>query len=135
MIIGIGIDAVAVSRFLHWRQLSRMQLAKIFSPEEIDYCLASTPRSAERFAARFAAREACFKALSSALPDHGIPLLTLCRAVTITKKKGVPTCLINWNMLALRSERCRGINPQTHISLTHSDTDAIACVILSSRVA
>jgi len=135
MILGIGIDAVAVSRFSHWHQLPHKQLAKIFSQEEIDYCLSNITRSPERFAARFAAREALFKALSSALPDHGIPLLTLCRAITISKKKGVPTCLINWNMLALRSERCRGTILETHISLTHSDTDAIACVILSSRAA
>jgi len=133
MILGIGIDAVAISRFACWHQFSQARLRRIFSAEEIDYCLASQSRSAERFAVRFAAREAFFKALSSAVPDHGIPFLTVCRAIAVAKNKGVPTCLINWDTLALRSERCRGINLHAHISLTHTTTDALACVVLCAR--
>jgi len=133
MIMGIGIDAIAVSRFVHWRHFSQKQLKRIFSEEEIAYCLASQANSAERFAARFAAREAFFKALCSATPNHGISFLTVCRAITIARCKGVPTCLIDWDTLALRSERCRGINLHAHISLTHTNIDALACIILCAR--
>jgi len=132
MILGIGIDAVAVARFAHWHQHSHTQLSRLFSADEITYCLATSAKSAERFAARFAAREALFKALSSALPNHRIPFLTLCRAVTIASKKGVPTCLIHWDMLAPRSERCTNKPLHTHLSLTHTAKDAIAFVILTA---
>jgi len=133
MILGIGIDAVAVARFARWHRFSHTQLSRLLSATEIDYCLETPKKSAERFAARFAAREAFFKALSSAFPDHGIPFLTVCRYFSVIKKKGVPTCHIKWDMLALRSERCRGINPHAHISLTHTNSDALACVVLCSR--
>lgn len=82
MILGVGIDSVAISRFVTWHQ-HQDRLMRIFSPAEISYCISVPAKSAERFALRFAAREAAFKALHSA----GIPcppFLTFCKSITVS---------------------------------------------------
>ncbi len=60
MILGIGIDCVDIDRFISWRTFSMQKLHRVFSEQEIAYCLSSTHTqiSAERFAAHFATREA-----------------------------------------------------------------------------
>ena len=63
---GLGIDIVEINRFKDWYTKPKKELERIFSGEEIDYCLENKEKSAERFAARFAAREAFFKAFQSA---------------------------------------------------------------------
>src|SRR5437660_10642865 len=95
MILGIGVDTVDIQRFALWNSYSRKKLLRIFSPQEIDYCLSNQQKSAERFAARFAAREALYKALSYAYPHKKIPFLTLCRCTIITKIDGRPHILVH----------------------------------------
>lgn len=129
MIIGIGIDSVAIHRFAHWHTKSRTQLLRIFSEQEIDYCLSNPTLSAQRFAARFAAREALYKAISAHWPEHSIPFLTLCRAITIIKKRA-PVMLIDWSML--QSYGVQPIENNTHLSLTHTQHIATALIILET---
>lgn len=120
MILGIGVDSVEIARFAHWHTYSAKQLLRIFSHEEIDYCLSVPSKSAERFAVRFAAREALFKAYCAWQPDHRIPFLSFCNAVTIIKKKGIPEVVIDDQL-----PECK-----ITISLTHTRTIATAFVIL-----
>jgi phosphopantetheine--protein transferase-like protein len=123
MILGIGVDSVEVARFANWYTYSRKKLSKIFSDQEIDYCLSLPIKSAERFAVRFAAREALYKAYNSWRPDHQIPFLTFCKAVTISKKvSGVPEALLN---IIIVPDQCKIL-----ISLAHSHTTATAFAIL-----
>jgi len=131
MIVGIGIDTIAVKRFMHWDSYSMQQLSRIFSPQEISYCHASTLHYAERYAVRFATREALFKALSMYQPEHVLPFLTLCRLVRIEKNNlGAPTLAIDWNIL----EQQYGIKPvEVLVSLTHTATTATAWVILQKK--
>ena len=127
MILGIGIDSIEIARFRQWHRRSLVQLQRIFSPEEIDYCLQMPAKSAERFAARFAAREAFFKALCSAFPEQQVPFLTLCKAVAIHKNSnGTPNLVVDWQLLK--------INPlKPLISLTHTNVAATALVMLSAE--
>ena len=60
MVKGIGIDSIEIARFRLWHTYSYRQLSRIFSSEEIDYCLSNIIKSSERFAVRFAAKEAFF---------------------------------------------------------------------------
>ena len=120
MILGIGIDSVEIARFAQWHTYSQKQLLRIFSQPEIEYCLAVPLKSAERFAVRFAAREALFKAYSSWQPDHKIPFLTFCTAITIAKKNGVPTPILSGQLA-----QCKAL-----LSLTHTATTATAFAIL-----
>ncbi len=124
MIVGIGVDTVEIDRFALWHTYSRKKLSRIFSQEEIDYCLSSNNKSAERFAVRFAAREALYKVFFSAFPDKKIPFLTLCAHTVITKLHGRPQIIIR-----------DGIGNDTsslaiHLSLSHSRTLATAFVVV-----
>jgi len=60
-IIGIGTDLIEVSRMEAFARRSGA-LERIFSQEEIDYCLARKNKY-EHLAVRFAAKEAVYKAL------------------------------------------------------------------------
>ncbi len=124
MIRGIGIDAVDIERFTLWHTYSEKKLSRIFSAEEIVYCLSQYNKSAERFAVRFAAREALYKALCSAYPNNKLPFLTLCAHTTIKKVEGRPYV----DLRALVDiDVCSAI---IHLSLSHSRTQAIAMVII-----
>jgi len=127
MIVGIGVDTIEIQRFALWYSYSRKKLLRIFSPQEIDYCLSNKQKSAERFAARFAAREALYKALSYTYPHKKIPFLTLCARTTITKIDERPHILIHDDI---------GIdlnNLTTHLSLSHSRTVATAFIVIEQR--
>lgn len=129
MILGIGIDSVDSSRFSEWHTFSRKQLERIFSAQEIDYCLAVPIHSAQRFAARFAAREAFFKALGQSNNQH-ISFLTMCKNVkVINSSRGVPELQVDWSMFPALSHQ----SIQVFISLTHTDSVATAMVLLSTE--
>jgi phosphopantetheine--protein transferase-like protein len=105
-------------------------LKRIFSEQEITYCLKNPYKSAERFAVRFAAREAFFKALQPMLCKP-LPFLLLCRHVTITKSQcGVPSLSPEWKTL---KEYVIEIQPEKircHLTLSHSHCCANALVII-----
>lgn len=129
MILGIGIDSVDVQRFTTWNTYSYKILSRIFSQEEIEYCLHTKNKSAERFAVRFAAREALFKAFTAMKPDHSIPFLTLCKNSRIIKKDRHPILYINWSALSICT---RNTTLTTHLSLTHTDMTATAWIIIEA---
>jgi len=127
MILGIGVDAVEIERFFLWYTYTEKKLLRIFSPQEIDYCLQDKQKSTERFAVRFAAREALYKALSQAYPNTKIPFLTLCANTVITKINGRPHIIIRDDI---------GINISSltfHLSLSHSRAVATAFVVIEQR--
>ncbi len=134
MILGIGIDSVEIARFAHWHTFGTKQLQRIFSLDEIDYCLRIQQKSAERFAVRFAAREACYKALNQ-WQSHAIPFLTFCKMVTVSKNKnGLPTLVIDWHYSnkQLAIDHCPSI--RALLSLTHTKNIATACVIFEQQI-
>ncbi len=127
MIKGIGIDSVDIARFEHWQQLPHEKLKKIFSEQEIEYCLSNPIKSAERFAARFAAREASYKALAGILPKK-MPFLSVCKAVAITKKNnGKPELKIDCDALFIETPL------QCHVSITHTKATATSFVVLEGQ--
>ncbi len=122
MIIGIGIDAVEIARFAAWQEKPAQQLRRIFSEQEIAYCLSVSQKSAERFAARFAAREALLKALSSI--NSELSLLQISGASSVIA--GCPPTLhVDWQRL-----RIDKTNLMAHVSLSHTKTDAYAIVVV-----
>jgi holo-[acyl-carrier protein] synthase len=129
MIIGIGVDVVQVDRFAQWHTYSTKSLLRIFSSEEIDYCMQNGALSAQRFAARFAAREAFFKALSYACPEKNIPFLTVCRSLSVKKQNQKPYLLFDESCMALEYHATLQ-SVTIHLSLTHTKESATAFVIL-----
>jgi len=133
MILGIGIDSVEVHRFAQWPNFSHKKLSRIFSNEEIEYCLQQQNKSAERFAARFAAREAFFKAFSSAFPEISIPFLTLCKHSCVIKQNNRPLLIFNWQCIPTIS-LSDASSCAFHLSLTHTDSTATAFMIIEKKI-
>lgn len=127
MIHGIGIDTVEIERFALWYTYTPQKLRRIFSPEEIDYCLAQHKKSAERFAVRFAAREALYKALSYAYPHNVLPFLTICAHTTIQKICERPYVVLS----GIADIDSASLN--IHLSWSHSRTQATAFVVIEKK--
>lgn len=127
----IGIDSVEIDRFADWHTYPIEKLARIYSAQEITYCLSSIPQSAQRFAARFAVREAFLKALSTLMPDTHFALLTVCKHICLTKApNGSPVLLCNWQALL---PNLNGKIPEIRVSVswTHTKTVSTALVHLT----
>ena len=126
MIVGIGIDIVTIARFIPWTKKDHAQLLRVFTPGELEYCLAHATKSAERMAARFAAKEAFYKAIGPLLPPTKIPppFLTLCRKVEIYPCPFPQLRVLDPAILGIFQ------NIQWHLSISHSEIAAIATVIV-----
>ena len=124
MILGLGTDLIGVARIagVQARQ-GRRFLDRVYTPAELDYCLAAR-EPAERLAARWAAKEATMKALGTGWaqgvgflqiellpgPERGAPILNLYAAARARA-----------DVLGARRWLC---------SVSHSDGLAIATVVL-----
>lgn len=119
MILGIGIDAVDISRMQHWVENPGL-LARFFHSQEI--AAAQGKEGAYSLAARFAAKEAYGKALGT-----GLRGMTLKNILVTNTPAGKPELTLFGDALALFTQiDARRI----HLSLTHERTIAIASVIL-----
>jgi len=126
MIYGIGVDMAQVSRMARamkrWGQ--RFQ-SKVFTPYEIEYCLAKR-NPYPNFAARFAAKEAFVKALGIGI-RRGIHW----RDIEVRRGPlGRPILKISGRALdMLRHEKIEGI----FLSLTHDGDYSFAMVVLEKN--
>jgi len=112
-----GVDIVTISRFNDPALQKQTFLDLCFTPLEQQYCLSKTD-PAPHFAARFAAKEAVIKALS------GLDLYLERNKIKITNNK------ISRPYITFISDNPRILQLKSDISLSHSETDAIAFVIL-----
>lgn len=134
MILGIGIDSTEIDRFMPWTILPRHRLQRIFSDEEITYCFSVRHQltQAKRLAARFAVREAVYKALHQVAPGNGIPLLTLCKKISVEHKNSAsPHLIIDWDYIYSVVPTLKKATPiKTHLSITHTRIVVTVLVIL-----
>lgn len=127
VIKGIGTDIIEVQRFSQWHTYSLQKLKRIFSVDEINYCLQIPTNSAQRFAVRFAAKEAMVKALSGM--EITLPLLYVFSHVSIVKnEKGKPLFLISETIKKILPEKIT-----THVSLSHTKEYAVAFVVIDQE--
>jgi holo-[acyl-carrier protein] synthase len=125
VIVGTGVDIVAVSRFERFvLENNEPLLDRLFTPDERDYC--RPKRScAQHYAARFAAKEAFVKALGMGIRE-GIGWHDVAVAHDPLDK---PV----FRFSAMAEERLRERNvSRAHLSLTHDGGLAVAMVILES---
>ena len=127
MVVGLGTDFIEVRRVE--QSIARFGdrfLTRIYTPDEIAYCLRKKRSAAQSFAARFAAKEAAAKALGTGI-SHGVTWLE----IEVTREpSGKPTLALH-GRAALRAQTL-GVT-HTSISLTHTADLAFAVVILESR--
>lgn len=116
----VGVDIESITRFNNPNLKSNRFLNLCFTPAEQQYCL-SKSNPAQHFAARFAGKEAVIKALS------GMTLyLERNKIEILNQENGRP-------YLTFHTDNERILQLKSDISLSHSDTSAIAFVILYSE--
>jgi holo-[acyl-carrier protein] synthase len=121
MIYGIGTDIVAVERIKgSIEKYGDRFLRKIFTPTEIEYCNRFKDTEHLHFAARFAAKEAFSKAIGTGMADG----FKFKEVGIVNKRTGEPTLVLSGEM----AERYGDL--KSHVSLSHSSTDALAVVVL-----
>lgn len=120
---GVGVDIIEIERVrLAVERGGERLIARIFTSFEADYCRAK--RHPERnFAARFAAKESVIKALRVP-PGLG----WLWRDIEVASAGGPPSIRLSGR--ALERARALGVSA-CHLTLSHSDTHAIAMVVLT----
>jgi holo-[acyl-carrier protein] synthase len=123
MIVGTGVDIAEVARIQHALQrFGERFLKRVFTPDEVRYCTLKQNAS-ERLAARFAAKEAGMKAIGTGL-RHGITW----QDVEVVRLPGQRP-LLRFSGRAAEIAASLGCR-HTHLSLSHTSTQAIAYVIL-----
>jgi len=120
MIVGIGVDAVEIDRFRRSLERSPSMKARLFTSEELDYVEPHDDPTAS-LAARFAAREAVMKAMGVGLGAFEFHDVWVQRA-----DSGRPTLAVTGRAQQIANEL--GIT-DWHLSITHTDSTAIAYVI------
>jgi len=125
MIVGVGVDIVDIDRIRQVleRQAERF-VRRVFTAGEQEYCRAHRD-PAPYFAARFAAKEALFKAVGTGW-GQGVTWLD---AEVRRQESSAP-----WLVLSGRAEEISKAlgTSAIHVSLSHSESAAIAIVILES---
>jgi len=123
MILGTGVDIVAVGRVrgVLERQKTRF-IERVFTPEEQKYCNVHRD-PAPHYAVRFAAKEAFLKALGTGW-SGGIRWVD----VEVRREEGrAPVLRIHGEAAQIAAR----IQVRTiHVSLSHSDENAVATVVL-----
>lgn len=124
MIIGIGIDIVAVQRFARGLPSQLGLKEELFTDREIAHCEAKAS-AAECFAARFAAKEAFLKAIGTGWRNG----LAFKQVEVVADELGKPDLRLSGNAdEAVRALSVRSI----HLSISHEATHAVAVVILEN---
>jgi len=113
-ILGIGIDLADVDRLRRAAERTPGVLQRLFTQEELDYCLAKK-HPYEHLASRFAAKEACIKVLGRRIPWHSMEIRR--------RRSGKPDLVVDPAHLPAGAVA-------VHLSLTHERTMAAAVVVL-----
>lgn len=132
MILGIGIDAVEMSRFERQCLRSSMGnfIANTYADAEVFYCEAQGKNTLQSYAARYAVKEAVIKALSHAAKRAGVAKLATIdyRQIETHSVIDEPPELVFSGAMRDFAARC-GIAAM-HVSITHDGDLAIAQVVL-----
>ncbi len=122
MIRGIGIDAVEVERIENtMRNWEERFLDKVFTPRERDYCL-SKFKPAQHFAVRFAAKEALSKAVATGWAGS----FRWKDVEVVNAPSGRPEIRLSGGLARVLA------GCAIHLSLTHSESSAVAVVIVEA---
>lgn len=124
MIYGIGHDLVETARIKSAiEKLGDRFKNKVFTKTEQDYCEQYKLNDYLHYAARFAAKEAFSKAIGTGLSDG----FKFTEIGVENQKSGQPKLVLTGSM----HEKYGHLN--IHITLSHSESNAVAVVILESN--
>ena len=120
MIIGVGVDAVGIDRFRRSLERTPSMKARLFTREELEY-VETHDDPTPSLAARFAAREAVMKAMGVGLGAFEFHDVWVQRA-----ESGRPSLAVTGRAEQIAHDLCV---TDWHLSITHTDSTAIAYVI------
>jgi holo-[acyl-carrier protein] synthase len=122
-VTSIGVDICDIQRIGNLEENQGMRfLQKVFTAQEIEYCAAKISKHAS-YAARFAAKEALLKALGTGLRDG-----FLWKDIEINNDElGKPFFKFYGKTAEVISDR------HVHLSISHTDRDAIAFVVIEGE--
>jgi holo-[acyl-carrier protein] synthase len=125
MIVGVGVDIVDIARIREvlQRQGDRF-VRRVYTPDERSYCR-DRRDPIPHFAARFAAKEAVFKALGTGWAKG----ITWVDVEVRRQPQEAPFLILHGETKKLSDSL--GVH-KLHLSLSHSQTAAVAVVILES---
>jgi holo-[acyl-carrier protein] synthase len=123
---GVGIDAVDVARLRRVLDRRPRIAERVFTDAERAYASAAVDPG-PRLAARFAAKEAVAKALGV-----GIGAVAWKQVEVVRDDRGAPAVLLSGGAADLAAQR--GV-ARWHVSLTHTDTLAVASVVAEGGAA
>ena len=124
-IVGLGTDLVEVPRFrLAMQRRGDRLLERLFSDAEREYA-AKQKDPSKSLSARFGAKEAVMKAMGVGLWKFKLRDIEVARA-----KSGAPSVTLHGRAAEMAAER--GI-VEWHLSLTHTETTALAVAIAVGR--
>jgi len=123
MILGIGVDIIKTARFT---RMSQRFIARVFTPGERAYILRKNYVTA---AGLFAAKEAVAKAMGTGFrgfwPD----------SIEITHDKdGKPSVILHGEAATTADRLADGQGYSINLSISHTDTDAVAFVIIEGAI-
>lgn len=121
-VLGVGIDVVDIERFRRVLARTPTLRTRMFVPEELAF-VASKADPVPSLAVRFAAREAAMKALGVGLGAFSFHDVWVERT-----ERGGPGLVVTGTALALATDL--GVS-RWHVSLSHTTTTAVACVVAS----
>ncbi len=122
-VYAVGIDIVEIPRIQELiHRYGERFLRRVFTDPEIRYCAAKA-RSANSYSARFAAKEAVFKATGLGM-DKGMKWRDIEIVNDVHGKPSIRLSGVASQLLA---------NKSIHLSLSHTDTLAIAMVVVENR--
>lgn len=125
--LNFAVDNIEINRFCNFKNYSLKTLRKIFTLDEINYCLKIKPKINERFAARFCAKEAAYKAINIFL-EKNISLIEFCKYIEIQKEiSGNPIINIDFGKLRLKNNIKID---KILLSITHTKSIAMAFVAI-----
>ena len=120
MIIGVGVDAIEIDRFRRSLERTPSMKARLFTREELEY-VETHDDPTPSLAARFAAREAVMKAMGVGLGAFEFHDVWVQRA-----ESGRPSLAVTGRAEQIAHDL--GVT-DWHLSITHTDSTAIAYVI------
>src|SRR3954471_4373544 len=124
MIVGIGIDAIEIDRVGRmFADKGERMLQRLFTGDELSY-IKDRAAPAQHIAVRLAAKEAAYKALSGNDLARGIGWRDI---EVFSREDGSPELRLHGRAQHRYGELSAGA---IHVSLTHSQTTAIAVVIV-----
>lgn len=122
MIIGIGTDIVEVERIKKAiEKYGRRFLNRIYTGTEQNYCESFNENKYQHYAARFAAKESFSKAIGTGL-TRGFKF----REIGVANEKSGKPLIVLDGALKEKWGAC-----ELYVSLSHTDNNAIAYVIIS----